>query len=184
MLGVLVPCDRCGLEPEGWSVVAYNIREWRKGMGFRTPSHLDDSAARDLMLGKLMLIVTEICEAYEAPNRDDQCMELGDTCIRILDILATTGGNPAELIEAGEPLLGLRQRGFDVNCLRMMCRVSAAAESVRDADLEETQSHLADVFVSIERLVSLVDYDLGGEIEEKMAINQNREHRHGRQTTL
>ncbi len=67
-----------------------SIMDWRKGRGFVTPTSLDREGERDLMLGKLMLIVSEISEASEAVNFSE---ELADAFIRLMDITASCGIN-------------------------------------------------------------------------------------------
>lgn len=65
------------------------ITSWRQGKGFVTPEHIDSMPARDKMLGKLMLVVTEIGEAAEAVRQADAPNfkeELADATIRIFDI--------------------------------------------------------------------------------------------------
>jgi NTP pyrophosphatase (non-canonical NTP hydrolase) len=72
------------------------IGEWRRSKEFFTP----DAAAfeepaplpltnADAMLGKLMLVVTELAEAAEACRKGDYqnfCEEVGDAVIRLMDI--------------------------------------------------------------------------------------------------
>lgn len=68
--------------------LAKNITQWRQEKGFVTPSTIKGDDA-DLMLGKLMLVVTEIAEAAEAVRYnqlDNFKVELADAVIRILDI--------------------------------------------------------------------------------------------------
>ena len=65
------------------------IGVWRKSKKFYTPSSICSEIERDYMLGKLMLVVTEVAEMAEAvrhvdgPNFEE---ELADTLIRLLDI--------------------------------------------------------------------------------------------------
>jgi NTP pyrophosphatase (non-canonical NTP hydrolase) len=68
-------------------VVAYRV-----GKGFFTPNTIDHVRNRDAMLGKLMLVVTEISEAAEAVRDADLIQfreELADAFIRLLDITGT-----------------------------------------------------------------------------------------------
>lgn len=61
----------------------------RVAKGFNTPSDLNTPEQRDSMLGKLMLVVTEVAEAAEAvrhKNFENFSEELADVCIRIFDI--------------------------------------------------------------------------------------------------
>jgi NTP pyrophosphatase (non-canonical NTP hydrolase) len=56
----------------------------------------------DEMLGKLMLVVTEVSEAAEAVRRGDQDNyeeELADIFIRLLEICGTQGIDPEDIIE-------------------------------------------------------------------------------------
>ncbi len=66
------------------------IVAWRKSKGFFTPNNISEDG--DLMLGKLMLVVTEVSEAAEAVRLNDFDNfreELADTFIRLLDICGT-----------------------------------------------------------------------------------------------
>ncbi len=66
-----------------------DITTWREEMGFKTPVTLDHLPYRDAMLGKLMLVVSEISEASEAVRNmdyDNFREEMADTAIRIFDI--------------------------------------------------------------------------------------------------
>jgi len=70
------------------------IKQWREKNGFETPSDLECQSNRNIMLGKLMLVVTEISEAAEAVRKKDISNfreELTDAIWRILDICETTG---------------------------------------------------------------------------------------------
>lgn len=65
------------------------ITAWREEIGFKTPVTLDHLPYRDAMLGKLMLVVSEIGEASEAVRNADYenfREELADAAIRIFDI--------------------------------------------------------------------------------------------------
>lgn len=67
------------------------IVQWRIDKGFITPSFHGD---KDLLLGKLMLVVTEISEAAEAvrkDNFDNFKEEIADAFIRLFDISGTSG---------------------------------------------------------------------------------------------
>ena len=67
------------------------IANWRIGKGFSTPKTIKGNDA-DLMLGKLMLVVSEIGEASEAVRKGDIenfKEELADASIRIFDICGT-----------------------------------------------------------------------------------------------
>jgi len=71
--------------------LALDIAAWRTVKGFYTPPGIFGDEG-DLMLGKLMLVVTELSEAAEAIRHEDQENyeeELADTFIRLLDIVGT-----------------------------------------------------------------------------------------------
>lgn len=75
------------------------IKEWRIKKGFYTPTGIlpdifVEASYGDMMLGKLMLVVTEISEAAEAVRHNDFDNfkeELADTIIRLLDIARSCG---------------------------------------------------------------------------------------------
>ena len=77
--------------------LAREIGDWRRSKMFFTPdaSYMEDECpARltnaDAMLGKLMLVVTEVAEAAEACRKGDYanfCEEIADTFIRLFDIV-------------------------------------------------------------------------------------------------
>lgn len=73
---------------------AREIMRWRDGQGFYTPEGIHTEELRDYMLGKLMLVVTEVGEAAEAVRHEDIdnfLEELADTFIRLMDITAASG---------------------------------------------------------------------------------------------
>lgn len=76
------------------------IKKWRIVKGFYTPEGIQSdvfitrASNADMMLGKLMLVVSEIGEAAEAirvGNFDNFGEELADTIIRLLDIARSSG---------------------------------------------------------------------------------------------
>lgn len=73
---------------------AQDIKDWRESRQFFTPDSLDTIQLRDMMLGKLMLVVTEVSEAAEAVRHNDRenfIEEIADTYIRLMDITAAMG---------------------------------------------------------------------------------------------
>lgn len=85
------------------------IQLWRESKGFITPSTISDVdwtgpvTDGDMMIGKLMLVVTEVSEAAEAVRSNDLKNfgeELADVFIRLLDICATTGIDIKAAIDA------------------------------------------------------------------------------------
>lgn len=72
--------------------VADDIVVWRKSKGFSTPESIEHSWHAEAMLGKLMLVVSEIGEAAEAVRDLDTehfTEEVADAFIRLLDICGT-----------------------------------------------------------------------------------------------
>lgn len=72
--------------------LSHQISKWRASKKFVTPAGISNDKQRDLMLGKLMLVVTEVAEAAEAVRHHDEenfKEELADTFIRLLDICGT-----------------------------------------------------------------------------------------------
>jgi NTP pyrophosphatase (non-canonical NTP hydrolase) len=70
------------------------ISEWRKQKGFVTPDSIATITGRNRMLGKLMLVVSEVAEAAEAVRADNRPgfeEEIADTVIRLFDICGTMG---------------------------------------------------------------------------------------------
>jgi NTP pyrophosphatase (non-canonical NTP hydrolase) len=77
-----------------WKKTAEEITANRISKGFHTPENLETTDNRDMMLGKLMLVVTEVSEAAEAVRKGDLVNfkeELADAFIRLLDITETMG---------------------------------------------------------------------------------------------
>lgn len=76
--------------------LAKQITTWRKRKGFYTPPSINTTKRRDAMLGKLMLVVSEVSEAAEAVRHNDRANfeeEIADTFIRLLDICGAIGIN-------------------------------------------------------------------------------------------
>ncbi len=81
--------------------LAKEIKEWRERKGFITPSCITDKNG-EVMLGKLMLVVSEIGEAAEAIRHNNLSNfeeEIADTLIRLLDICGTMEIDPEEIIK-------------------------------------------------------------------------------------
>lgn len=77
--------------------LAQCIATWRESKGFQTPQFHEG----DALLGKLMLVVTEIAEAAEAVRHQDfenYKEEIADTFIRLLDLCGTQGIDPKEIV--------------------------------------------------------------------------------------
>lgn len=81
---------------------AAKIGRWRRSMGFHTPNSLSSELERDYMLGKLMLVTTEVSEAAEAVRHEDRRNfeeEIADTFIRLMDIVDACQINIEETIK-------------------------------------------------------------------------------------
>ncbi len=77
------------------------IKDWRYKKGFFTPNKIS-GVNGDFMLGKLMLVTTEIAEAAEAVRSNNEVNfeeELADAIIRIFDICGTMNINLEEVLE-------------------------------------------------------------------------------------
>ena len=60
------------------------ITNWRSQKGFKTPCTIGDLPQRNDMLGKLMLVVSEIGEASEAVRKIDYCPTFIDESEKII----------------------------------------------------------------------------------------------------
>lgn len=88
--------------PKDIDEIARSISVWRYSKGFVTPASIDTEQERHEMLGKLMLVVTEVAEAAEAIRHNDRNNfkeELADIMIRVLDICHTMGITPSYIIQ-------------------------------------------------------------------------------------
>jgi NTP pyrophosphatase (non-canonical NTP hydrolase) len=99
--------DRKGAKvmSDKWSrninILAQQIKTWRESKEFYTPSSLAGVDNRDMMLAKLMLVVTELSEAAEAvrhENLENFKEEIADTLIRLLDITSAMGLDTHQII--------------------------------------------------------------------------------------
>lgn len=125
-----------------------NIETWRIGKGFATHWHNTGE--------KLMLIVTEVSEAYEAFRHIPQ------------DIIDT-------LQNQQEPV-GAAHRGA-------LCRADLPAEVQTQYEpvVANFKEELADIFIRLADLASSLDIDLEEEVMKKMQTNEGRPWRHGKE---
>ena len=99
--------------------LAREITAWRREKGFRTPESIDTMDEKEMMLGKLMLVVTEVSEAaHEVRDGDFKAFsqEIADVFIRLLDICHTTGIDPEAEIAAKMEVNQLRPYRHGKNC--------------------------------------------------------------------
>ena len=157
---------------------ARDITEWATEKGFWSPPDLMSSCSlgdvknADLMLGKLMLVVSEIGEAMEAGDDDDNFYEeYADAAIRILHIFGGMGINPSEWLK---PLLLVAEPN------QILVYLSRAAEAARKHDQDTFLLNLGFTFQIIAIVVHYGGRDLFKEIDKKMAVNRNRPYRHGK----
>ena len=174
-----------------------SIMGWRTHHGFVTPNSLDVVVGaiilndrvpikdaqmatihgRDLMLGKLMLIVTEVSEADEAQDEDNYREELADTGIRILDVTTALGidmdGN-----------LAMTTNPLQIDIMGLVNRISAAAECVRKDNVPGVATALAEAFHLLLLWSRCQGYDLMDEMKSKMRTNWQRPIKHGKLCSL
>lgn len=89
-------------EAQSLDELATVICQWREEKGFHTPSSIEETEEIDQMLGKMMLVVSEVSEATEAARHADPAHfkeEIADTFIRLLDICGTMDLNIEEAIK-------------------------------------------------------------------------------------
>lgn len=95
------------------------IVRWRKQWGFYTPISLVTEKERDLMLGKLMLVCSEVGEAAEAVRHADFenfKEEIADTVIRLLDIARSCGIDLSDVINKKMQYNYTRPKGHGKLC--------------------------------------------------------------------
>lgn len=162
--------------------IANEIREWRISKGFET--------TKENMLGKLMLVVTELCEAAEDVDADNFAHlgeELADAMIRLMDIGSTleydldaeVAGQQKEVVAE----IAERQEGCDTSIIEELMRIcvklSKAAEDVRHERWESFGGWIAAALVHLSELCRLYAYEWQDEVARKMIVNAGRPYRHG-----
>ena len=169
-----------------------SIMDWRKHHWFFTPESLDSFVGRvqagalyhpihgrDLMLGKLMLAVTEVSEMDEADDHANYREEMADTAIRILDITAALNididGN-LKMVESEV----IKQ----MDIMGVVNQLSAAAECVRKDNVPGLAMALARAFRLLLLFSAGDGFDLMAEMEKKMSVNWKRPIKHGKLCSL
>lgn len=163
---------------ENLNQIAAAIREWREHHGFYTPKSIATEQERDMMLGKLMLIVTELTEVDEAENAPNWREEIADVAIRIMDITAACSIDLDGAIAAVSEVIV-----FTPNPMAIVNEISNAAEAVRHNDSTGLSKYLARAFWRINCIAQGV-FDLRAEIEAKMKVNWQRPIKHGKLCSL
>jgi hypothetical protein len=132
----------------------------------------------DLMLGKLMLIVSEMGEYLVANNPANAVEELADASIRIFHICGAMDLNLNSLWhqawEQWPPTDG-RRGVMD----QFLIHISEAAEACRHQNAGGFALRLAAAFNAIGQMASDRGFDLKAAVDEKMEVNRNRPLRHG-----
>lgn len=70
---------------------------------------------------------------------------------------------------------------IDTMLLRIHSEITEASEAIRDDDFEELRIELADVFIRLADTAEVMGIDLEEAVEDKMEINRERPHLHGRE---
>lgn len=99
---IFVDPHNCEEQTISLNKLANRIKSWRQSKEFHTPSTIKGHDV-DMMLGKLMLVTTEVSEAAEAARDHDMGNfreELADIIIRVLDIAAATQTDIEHCIDA------------------------------------------------------------------------------------
>jgi len=66
----------------------------------------------------------------------------------------------------------------------VVTEVAEAAEAVRHNDKENFEEEIADTFIRLLDICGTMRIDIERRIDEKMKVNEGRELRHGKKTTL
>lgn len=163
---------------ENRNQIAYEIKRWRVQWGFYTPTSINTEQQRDMMLGKLMLIVTEVTECCHSTSEQNFREEMADIAIRIMDITAACeidlDGAIREIMDAVT---------FNADLIDIVNQVSLAAEAVRHNDVAGLTKALAHAFWYLE-MWAQGNFDLRAEIETKMKVNWQRPIKHGKLCSL
>jgi NTP pyrophosphatase (non-canonical NTP hydrolase) len=163
--------------PKDLTATANAIRDWREKWGFYTPKSIGTEKERDMMLGKLMLIVTEIAEWYESDNPANLKEEIADTAIRIMDITAACD------IDLDQTIARAAQFVFQGELMDLVACISHAAEAVRHADFDKMSNELGKAFWQI-TCFAQGHFDLTAAINAKMKVNWQRPIKHGKLCSL
>lgn len=190
--------------------LAGRIVTWRKSKGFYTPKQIGESERnRDLMLGKLMLVATELTELEQARTVENVKEEFADIGIRVLDItgtyyldgLAEHGGEASflrilthvaslvddeEIARSFEPIPSDRisSAAMEHAIVYMLRQVSLAAEAVRHEDDLEFIKKLLTLLGFIWEQADAWSVCLADEIKTKMDVNDTRPTKHGKRCSL
>jgi hypothetical protein len=166
-----------------WNDLAHEISEWRESKGFVCPNTIEGEGGNQ-MLGKLMLVVSEISEMHEEKDRDAFGIELADAVIRILDILGTCGCDVERCLHENPYERERPWSARDHESMLAVNAVSRAAEAVRIGDFPSFAGNLAHCVNILCKLGAFYNIDVFERIDAKMTVNRARPYLHGKKTTL
>lgn len=167
---------------QSFNEIADEIVQWRISKGFVT--------TRENMLGKLMLVVTELCEAAEDVEADNFAHlgeELADTMIRLFDIGGTLGYDlDDEIAKQHEEISGeiaarreKEESSIMEELMRICMKLSKSAEDVRHERWSVFGLNIAASLIHLMELCRMYSYEWKDEVARKMIVNQGRPYRHG-----
>lgn len=162
---------------ENLNQIASDIRKWREHHQFYTPKSIATEQERDMMLGKLMLVVTEVTECCQSDSEQNFREEMADIAIRIMDITAACE------IDLDGAIRSLHHTVFNADLMDVVNQISHAAEAVRHNNIAGLTTALATAFWYLE-MWAQGNFDLLAEIESKMKANWLRPIKHGKLCSL
>jgi hypothetical protein len=176
--------------------LAQQAAETARSKGFYTPADLTTVVDEegfgvritnaDLMLGKLMLVVTEVEEWYHALNTNrnpnEPMLELADIAIRILAIFGEMRIEAEYLVTVNVPMRVLRieEKAYAL----LVGKLSGAAQAVRTGDVTEFKEYLQEALGICFAIASSEQENLFEYILYKMEQNRSRPAKHGKVTVL
>lgn len=142
----------------------------------------------DTIPAHLMFVVTEVLEAWDAPDKLTMATELADIAIRLLVQLRNSWSDSWDLLPS--TLARNEREGMllSVELMRVARHLSAAAQHWRSGYTKETKDRVrVEVERALAEVVAIADareIDLLSEITEKNATNAQRPYLHGRAEAL
>lgn len=160
--------------------LAHEIRKIRTEKGFYTPDSCDGFDS-NLMLGKLMLVVTEISEVSEQEDELLKSEEIADIIIRCLDILSTIGTDIKYWYPYAETSTGSWN---GVPLIALVNLASKAAEAARHGRFEK--DYLLEMVVLCCQLNAQLKNgtDIWNVVKWKVEKNKSRPAKHGKVSIL
>lgn len=168
-----------------WNEIARKTYETAKEKGFYTPGTIEGEDG-EKMLGKLMLVCSELTEAHDESDRHKFGLELADVVIRSISILgamsATTdrGMDVDRVIEMHEERENFFFNDLAFEILHCKKLVSYAAEDVRKGRVTAFICRMGEIIDHVIQLGAALQIDVKEAVLEKMAVNANRPYLHGK----